>query len=166
MEQNFTNRLLSQLRHYAPDATAEIKGSAQYPELRGTVSLWQTRQGAVVLAEVQGLPQPQGNCAHPVFGFHIHEGTSCTGNAEDPFADALTHYNPEGCEHPAHAGDLPPLFSNHGQAWMAVLTDRFEVRDVIGKTVIVHSQPDDFKTQPSGDSGSKIACGIIRTTWN
>jgi Cu-Zn family superoxide dismutase len=93
---------------------------------------------------------------------HIHEGGSCTGNAADPFADAGSHYNPEGCEHPAHAGDLPPLFSNRGTAWGAVLTDRFSVGEISGKTVIIHLNPDDFTTQPAGNSGAKIACGVIR----
>ena len=44
---------------------------------------------------------------------------------------------------------------------MMVYTDRFYPEDVIGKTVIIHSEPDDFRTQPSGDSGEKIACGRI-----
>lgn len=166
MEQDLTLRLLSQIRHYAPDAVARIKGSVQYPYLKGKLSLWQTAQGVLVLVEVSGLPQPQGNYVHPVFGLHIHEGTACTGSVQDPFADVKSHYNPEECEHPAHAGDLPPLFSNDGRAWIAVLTNRFKVKDAIGKTVVIHSQPDDFKTQPSGDSGSKMACGIIRVAWN
>ena len=56
---------------------------------------------------------------------------------------------------------MPPLFSNKGYAFMIFLTDRFKVDEIIGKTVIIHSMPDDFKTQPSGDSGMKIACGVI-----
>ena len=51
-----------------------------------------------------------------------------------------------------------------GFAWMAVLTDRFRVPDILGRTVIVHSQPDDFTTQPSGNAGAKIACGVITPT--
>ena len=61
-----------------------------------------------------------------------------------------------------HAGDLPPLFGNHGFAFAVFLTDRFSVREVLGKTVIVHLKPDDFTTQPSGSAGEKIACGEIR----
>lgn len=59
-------------------------------------------------------------------------------------------------------GDLPPLFVGNGRAWGAVLTTRFRVEEVIGRTVIIHSQADDFRTQPAGDSGSRIACGVIR----
>lgn len=83
---------------------------------------------------------------------------------DDPFADAMPHYDPNGCEHPHHAGDLPPLFENNGFALSLVLTDRFSVDEVIGRTVIVHADPDDFTTQPSGNSGEKIACGVIRPT--
>ena len=54
------------------------------------------------------------------FGFHIHEGNACTGDAEDPFADTKGHYNPEKEEHPRHAGDLPPVLSNDGTAWMEI----------------------------------------------
>lgn len=45
---------------------------------------------------------------------------------------------------------------------MYVLTDRFRVRDIIGRTVVIHSGPDDFHTQPAGNAGEKIACGVIR----
>ena len=44
---------------------------------------------------------------------------------------------------------------------MTVFTDRFTVDDAIGKTVVIHSEPDDFRTQPSGNAGTKIACGVI-----
>ncbi len=89
-------------------------------------------------------------------------GTSCTGNAEDEFANALTHYNPNHCPHPSHAGDLPPLFENNGYTYMSFLTNQFRVRDILGKVVIIHDSPDDFTSQPSGNSGKKIACGKIR----
>lgn len=80
----------------------------------------------------------------------------------NPFADVMTHYDPNGCGHLYHAGDLLPLFGNDGLAFCAFLTNRFPVDEVIGRTVIVHDHPDDFTTQPSGNSGTKIACGVIR----
>ena len=92
---------------------------------------------------------------------HIHEGESCSGNENDPFADAGAHYNPGDCPHPQHAGDLPPLFASGGSAWNAVLLNRFGIDEVIGKTIIIHQKYDDFESQPSGDSGLKIACGVI-----
>ena len=147
-----------------PHATAVIGGSTWYPAIKGLVRFFQTDAGVVVATEITGLPAPTEECTAPVFGFHIHGGGSCTGNATDPFADALTHYNPAVCPHPYHAGDLPPLFGNNGFAFSVVLTDRFTVSEIIGKTIIVHSKPDDFTTQPAGNSGNKIACGIIQST--
>ena len=84
---------------------------------------------------------------------------------QNEFADAHGHYNPKGTPHPEHAGDLPPLLSNHGMAWMAVYTDRFYPEDVVGRTVIIHEKADDFRSQPSGDAGEMIACGEI-AAWN
>ena len=155
--------LLSALRGQ-PQAAARIAGSEDYPGISGTVRLYQTSQGVIVLAEVSGLPQSDRPCQGQVFGFHIHEGTDCGGNADDPFADAMTHFNPNGCGHPHHAGDLPPLFENSGFALSLFLTNRFSVDQVIGRAVIIHGHPDDFATQPSGNSGTKIACGVIRRT--
>ena len=88
-------------------------------------------------------------------------GTSCTGNQEDEFADAKTHFNPTQCPHPFHSGDLPPLLENNGYAYMSVLVNKFRLSDIIGKVIIIHDMPDDFTTQPSGNSGTKIACGKI-----
>lgn len=147
-----------------PHATAVIGGSTQYPAIAGLVRFFQTDAGVVVATEVTGLPALGGECATPVFGFHIHGGGSCTGNAADPFVDAMTHYNPDNCPHPYHAGDLPPLSGNNGFAFSVVLTNRFTVSEIIGKTVIIHSKQDDFTTQPAENSGDKIACGVIRST--
>lgn len=80
----------------------------------------------------------------------------------NPFADAMTHFNPEDCPHPYHAGDLPPLWGSDGYAFSVFLTDRFSVEEIVGKTVIIHRQPDDFTIQPSGSARQKMACGVIR----
>lgn len=142
-------------------ARASVRGSAEYPTLYGTVTFKQMKNGVLVTAEVFGLPTSGEKCSGGVFGFHIHEGTQCSGNENDPFADAKGHFNPDGCPHPHHAGDLPPLFGNNGYAYMSVFTNRFRVDQIIGRVVIIHGGADDFKTQPSGDSGMKIACGKI-----
>lgn len=153
--------LLSVLRG-RPQALANITGGAEHPAISGLVRLYQTAQGVIVLAEVNGLPKAEQPCHGQIFGFHIHSGSDCGGSMDDPFADAMSHYDPHGCAHPHHAGDLPPLFGNDGFALSLFLTDRFSVKEVIGRTVIIHDHPDDFTTQPSGNSGKKIACGIIR----
>jgi len=81
-------------------------------------------------AEIGGLPYSDDRCHHPVFAFHIHEGTICDGDMHDPFSGTMSHYNPADCEHPFHAGDLPPLFS---KSWLCTFTisDRsfFVIRD-------------------------------------
>ncbi|HML35941.1 MAG TPA: superoxide dismutase family protein [Bacillota bacterium] len=154
-------QFLSDLLKKSPDAIAWIFGSPAFPDIRGFVYFYQLYDNVLLVAEVSGLPHSEGPCESRVFGFHIHEGATCTGNREDPFADAGAHYNPDNCLHPYHAGDLPPLFENNGLAFQSVLTNRFSVNQVIGRTVIVHDSPDDFTTQPSGNSGAKIACGQI-----
>lgn len=145
-------------------AAACIAGGESFPHISGVVRFYQTCQGVIVRAEISGLPQGSGPCGSRIFGFHIHEGTGCGGHMDDPFANAMSHYNPHGCEHPYHSGDLPPLFGNNGSALSLFLTNRFSVREITGKTVIIHDRPDDFTTQPSGNSGTKIACGVIRRT--
>lgn len=143
------------------DAAALISGSPEYPNIIGKTRFYQLSKGVMVVTEVMGLPSSVENCGQKIFAFHIHSGESCIGTESDTFSDALTHYNPEQCPHPYHAGDLPPLFGNNGYAFSAVFTDRFSVSEIIGKTLIIHSSPDDFTTQPSGNSGNKIACGQI-----
>lgn len=138
-----------------PRAVAEIRGGAECPQLRGTVRFFQRRDGVVVEAMLQGLPRNDNG----FFGFHIHEGDSCLGEG---FRETGGHYNPFEMMHPRHAGDLPPLLSDHGKAYMRVFTDRFHAGEIIGRSVIVHSSPDDLTSQPSGNSGTKIACGVIR----
>lgn len=161
MYENRTSEFINQVLYQAPRAYAPIYGSSGYPNLRGVIFLYEIEDGTLMLAEVQGLPEGTGDCGERIFGFHIHEGVSCTGTAQDPFADAKGHYNPGGCPHPEHAGDLPPLFGNRGMAWSAFYTERFLPEEVLGRTVIIHAMPDDFHTQPSGNSGEKIACGVI-----
>lgn len=140
-----------------PSAVACIKGGEKYPELTGTVQFFPRRAGTLVVADIRGLPDTDTG----FFAFHIHEGGDCGGSG---FSNTGGHYNPEGAEHPKHDGDLPPLLSNNGRAYSQVLTNRFRVSSVIGKTVVIHGGPDDFMTQPSGNAGEKIACGVIRRT--
>ncbi len=144
------------------DAIAEIKGNGEHKNLNGKVYFKQTKDGVLVTAVIYGLPTSEVKCQNYFFGFHIHEGENCTGNEADEFFNVMGHYNPKKCMHPHHAGDLPPLLENNGNAYMAVLSNRFDVKEIIGRTVIIHDKPDDFITQPSGNAGTKIACGEIR----
>lgn len=137
-----------------PEAIARIAGSEAAPCLYGTVKLYQMGKNILVVADVGGLPCSETG----IFAMHIHLGNNCGGEA---FENTGSHYNPDGAEHPNHAGDLPPLFSCGGKAFLAVLTDRFCMQEVLGRTVVIHSRPDDFHSQPAGNAGEKIACGVI-----
>ena len=146
-----------------PDAIAEIEGSEDYPQIYGRTLFYKVGQGVLVETEVDGLPWSDNVCGDRVFGYHIHSGEYCKGNMKDAFADTMGHYNPDDCIHPHHAGDMPPLFGNNGYAFSVFLTNRFYLHDIVGKTIIIHLQPDDFYSQPSGNSGIKIACGVIKS---
>lgn len=139
-----------------PTAEAVIKGYGNFEHIQGKVLFYNINNMVLVCASMYGF-QKNESLFH---GFHIHEGGSCTGVE---LADTKGHYNPEQQPHPFHAGDLPPLLSCSGIAYMEVLTNRFTIEEVLGKTVVIHNGADDFRSQPSGDSGEKIACGVIKT---
>jgi Cu-Zn family superoxide dismutase len=116
-----------------------------------------------VVIFVQGL-KPGGE-----HGLHIHEGADCSGDA----MGAKGHFNPHGKPHglpggrDSHAGDLPALKANKaGRANVNVELDTISLKpgpaNVIGRAVVVHADPDDYKTQPTGNSGARIACGVIQ----
>lgn len=135
-------------------AEAYIHGEAAYPGLFGKVTFTSCKEGTLVSAKICGLPASESG----FFALHLHEGGDCCGKG---FPNTRSHYNPGEMPHPSHAGDLPPLLSCGGYACMSVVTDRFCVREILGRTVVIHSHPDDFRTQPAGNAGSKIACGVI-----
>ena len=144
------------------NAKAYIKGGKKYPKIDGIVTFRETKNGIILTAKINNLPQSKDKCKGRFFGFHIHEGNSCTGNVNDEFANTKSHLNPSNCPHPYHIGDLPPLIENNGYSYMSVLINKFKIKDIIGKTIVIHDMPDDFTTQPSGNSGTKIACGVIK----
>ena len=140
----------------SPDAVARIYGGMEAPQLSGCVQFYQENGCVWIVARITGLPRESET---GFFGFHIHQGEGCSGM---DFSGTGSHYNPTGRAHPKHAGDLPPLLACGGNAYLSVRTDRFSVRDVVGRTVVIHSDPDDFHSQPAGNAGKKIACGVIR----
>ena len=138
-----------------PDAIAHLRGGRDYPEIQGVVRFYQRADGVLVEARVRGLPRTEKG----FFAFHNHAGGSCAGEGVPGSAG---HFAPGHATHPNHAGDLPPMLGDFGRAYLQVLTGRFHVGEILGKTVILHAQPDDFHPQPSGNAGTKIACGVIR----
>jgi len=130
---------------------------------RGTVAFEQRGDKVFIDAKLFGLA-PGGH------GFHIHEkgdcsssdGTSAGGHFNPT---AKPHGNPSSAEH--HAGDMPalvadPLGNSTLQAELAPMSVGGGAADIVGKAVIVHKDVDDFTTQPAGNSGARVACGVIR----
>ena len=153
------NFFLNTLTSHEPDAIAGITGNSSYPHLYGVANFYQINNGGILIqVEVSGLPDENTPHHFGFYAMHIHRSGNCT----PPFDKTGTHYNPYNAEHPNHAGDLPPLFSNNGYAWTVFYNSLLSVKEILDKSIIIHSRRDDFTTNPSGDSGDKIACGSIR----
>lgn len=139
-----------------PAACANLTGNAENPDLTGTALFYPAFDGTMIAVEVYQLPfQTDGQPSF--YGMHIHE----TGDCTPPFEKTGSHYNPSEQPHPMHKGDLPPLLGNQGYAFSVFFTSYFQVPDILNRSLILHSAPDDFTTQPSGNSGTKIGCGVI-----
>lgn len=147
----------------APRATAQLQptkgnktfGEATFEQVGGKVR---------IAVFVQGLKPGQEH------GLHIHEAGDCSSG------DGMStkgHFNPFGKPHAhyasaeRHAGDLPPLKANKSgranvQIDLGIITVTPGPASIIGRGLIVHADPDDYKTQPTGNAGARIACGVIR----
>jgi Cu-Zn family superoxide dismutase len=148
-------------------AIAIIKGGPLAPQIRGSVILQTIPGGTWVTVDIAGLPPYQAARANraPIgpHGFHIHQFDDCRiGDPANPFQAAGEHWNPDNQPHGNHAGDLPVLFSNDGKALLGFFTNRFSVAEAIGHTVIIHQNPDDYRSQPAGNAGKRLACGLIK----
>jgi Cu-Zn family superoxide dismutase len=147
----------------AQDAVVQV-APTQGNTVTGSLALTGTPQGVHITGAIQGL-KPDAE-----FGFHIHEKGDCT--APDG-SSAGGHFNPTQSQHgnptaPAHhAGDMPNVKSNdEGVAQVDVTAAGTSLHgdpgtDVMGKAIVVHESADDYTTQPSGNSGKRVACGVI-----
>lgn len=138
-----------------PTKGSKTFGEATFEDIEGKVH---------VVIYVQGL---KAGAEH---GLHIHEIGDCSSG------DGMStkgHFNPFGMPHASHAnaqrhaGDLPSLKADKsGRGKVDVVLEGISVSpgpgSVVGRGLIVHADPDDFKTQPTGNSGARIACGVIR----
>lgn len=132
-----------------------------------------TQQGDQVhiRVEVWGLSAIDGFEPGPK-GTHIHAGTECGPTFQDgvttPGGRALGHFNPDNESHPHHAGDLGNMMvddDGHGMLEVTVSNidlARTESHNVIGRTVVIHAGEDDLESQPAGDAGPRMLCGVIR----
>jgi Cu-Zn family superoxide dismutase len=144
-----------------PRATAKLTPTAGNPTA-GTVTFTPNGDRVRVLAQITGL-------ASGAHGFHIHEKGDCS--APDA-TSAGGHFNPGSQPHgnPAagahHAGDMPMLVADaSGNATLDVTLSTISLgsgaNSIVGRAVVVHKDPDDFRTQPTGNSGARVACGVI-----
>jgi Cu-Zn family superoxide dismutase len=143
-------------------ALAELAAPG-YKDFRAHVHLTETSKGIRIVADVRGLAPGS------VHGFHIHEKGVCKG---PDFESAGDHYNPEKHPHSApaaqrkHLGDLGNIVANaEGVAVAEVLIPKEKGRDLdklIHRSIIIHEKADDLATQPAGNAGGRIACGVIK----
>ena len=148
-------------------------------EVRATAGLQPTK-GNKAFAEVTFEPAGPNKVRVIVFaqnlkpgaehGFHIHEAGDCSSGDG---MSAKGHFNPHGKPHgnpsaaERHAGDLPSLKAEkNGRAKLDTVVEGVTLTpgpaSIVGRGLIIHADPDDYKTQPTGNSGARIACGVIK----
>lgn len=148
--------------HAGPSARAQLEAT-RGNSATGSVMFHQAGDGVMVHARLSGLKPNQEH------GFHVHEKGDCSSG------DGMStggHFNPLGKPHgphggsEKHAGDLPALKADAaGRADVKFTVKGITVgsgaTDIVGKGLIVHAQPDDYQTQPTGNAGARIACAVI-----
>ncbi len=147
-----------------PVAEAIIKPT-EGNTISGSLKFFQANKDTMrVIAQVNGLPPNSER------GFHIHENGNC---ASPDAMSAGGHYNPTAHQHgkagaESHVGDLPSLMADAtGTATLVWETKNLSIgtglpTDVKGRAVVVHKDKDDYATQPTGNSGARIGCGVIQ----
>ena len=147
----------------APRATAALqptKGNKAF----GEATFEQVGDKVRVVVFAQNLPPERE------VGFHIHEAGDCSSGDG---MSAKGHFNPFGKPHgnpqssERHAGDLPALkVAKNGRARLDVTVEGISIGqgpgNIVGRGLIIHADPDDYKTQPTGNAGARIACGVIK----
>jgi Cu-Zn family superoxide dismutase len=146
-----------------PSAKATLEPSKD-SGVKGSATFTQKGDKVEVTASISGLKPNQEH------GFHIHEKGDCSSGDG---MSAGGHFNPLGKQHAhpstsdRHAGDMQALKADdYGNASYSATFDVITISEgptgIIGRGVIVHAQPDDYKTQPTGNAGARLACGVIQ----
>jgi len=149
----------------AASAQAILQPAKDTPGFSGRVIFYQAGSQVRVVADVTGVSPPGDH------GFHVHENGKCERDPGKDFASAGGHFNPAGTPHACpdaashHAGDLGNIVINaDGTGHVDVTTSALSLSgasSVVGRAVILHAAPDDCTTQPTGNAGGRLACGVI-----
>jgi Cu-Zn family superoxide dismutase len=141
--------------------TADVTLQSQDPKVSGTVHFTSEAGGVHVVADVKGVKPGQ-------HGFHLHEKGDCSTR---DYKSAGGHFNPDNSSHacdptnPRHAGDFGNItVGADGTGHLDITTPALSfagANSVAGKAVILHAGQDDCKTQPTGNSGDRLACGVV-----
>lgn len=153
----------TKVTHTADAKAVSDLHSASIEKMAGLITIEDLKSELKITAEISGLTP---NTAH---GFHIHQKGICEG---PDYKSAGDHFNPYSKPHgkpgtlQRHIGDMGNLVTNEkGEAKKVIILPKAKEDDlslIIGKSILVHAEADDLKTQPSGDSGGRIACGLIK----
>ena len=143
-----------------PMAGAKLEARSD-SSARGVVSFTEIEKNMKVFVDITGINPGE-------HGFHIHEVGDCS--AFDG-SSAKGHYNPDSKAHghhvgtERHAGDMPNLLADdYGTVRTTLFVSGLTLsgdKSIVGRSVVVHAAPDDYKSQPAGNSGKRIACGVI-----
>lgn len=146
-------------------ATATLQGAPGDTDFNGTITFTPEGNGVRVVAHLEGV---DADGAH---GFHVHQTGECAhGEGDKHFTSAGSHFNPANVEHacpptePRHAGDLGNIEVTGGTGHLeqsSTLLSLSGDNSVVGKAIILHAKADDCKTQPTGDAGDRLACGVV-----
>lgn len=142
----------------------EVTFTSAEGENLGTADLIGTRSGLLIRLNLQDLPADQW------VAFHLHEGSEC--DVDDSFKSAGGHWNPSDAPHGylveggPHAGDMPNQHvDSEGRLRADVANAQAflsgETGNVMGRTLLLHAGTDDYRSQPSGDAGDRLACAVI-----
>ncbi len=152
---------MADMHGMGPSASAKLEAKSG-SSVNGTVRFVQHGDHVMVMADISGLKPGQEH------GFHIHDKGDCT--SPDGMS-AGGHYNPTGKPHGApdaehHGGDMPALKADaNGNVSARFHLMGVSITDsptsIVGHAIIVHKDPDDYKTQPTGNAGARWACAVI-----
>jgi superoxide dismutase, Cu-Zn family len=157
----------SAMRSAVSRATAIMYNTTGAPV--GTAQIWQDKNG-VVYVDIASLALPAGT-----HGIHFHAVGKCEGSTSPAFSTAGGHYNPMGREHGLqnpngpHAGDNPNIVIpasgvgnvNFSTNRVSLTPGPTSVFDADGTSLVIHASADDQVTNPAGNSGARIACGVV-----